>query len=132
MTTYTAFVAALAGLTVTGVKRSYGFEPDSIDTADLPGLFVRLPSGGTNDETMTTCSGDGKMRVADLVVIVEPTGQSTTEDRFTKTVTMADSMETALDAALNTIMPITRYEIDVNYTAVPGYLSVVATVTGIE
>ena len=130
MTTYTAFVAALAGLTVTGVKRSYGFEPDNIDTADLPGLFVRLPSGGTNDETMTTCSGDGKMRVADLVVIIEPTGQSTTADRFADTVTMADRLETALDAS--SIMPFVTYTIESGYTAVPGYLAVVATVTGIE
>jgi hypothetical protein len=130
MTTYTAYIAALAGLTISGVERKYTSQPDNVDTADLPASFPRLPNGGTNEDTMTTCQGDGKTRTAELIVVIEPTGQSTSAANFANTVTMCDSIETALDGL--SIMPIITYTIDASLAIVPGYWAIVATVTGIE
>ena len=130
MTTYTAFVTALAGMTITGVSTQYTTEIDYGDTADLPCSFPRLPSGGTNEETMTTCVNDGRVRVGELVVLVQANGQGTTEENYAATLTMIDSVETAVKS-LKTL-PIMTWEIAAGRTAVPGYWAVVLTVTGVE
>ena len=132
MTTYAEFVTAVAGLSITGVNRQYTKEIDAAHTADLPVSFPRLPQGGTNEETMTTCTDDGKTRSIELVILLEPVGQSTTPANFDATVAMADNVESAIDTAGNTIMPFVTYDIAMNNTAVPGYWAVIATVTGVE
>jgi len=97
MTTYASFISTLAGVSVTGVTRSYDHEPIQVETADLPAKYVKLPGGGVNLETATTCVGDGKTRSADVVVALEPIGQSNREPNWESVVAMMDYLETALD-----------------------------------
>lgn len=131
MTTYAAFVAALAALDIDGVTTAYTTEIDYGDTVDLPISFPRLPSGGTNEETMTTCIDDGRLRIGELVVLVQAVGQGTTAENFTATLTMIDSVETAVKS----FAPGTAFfewELTAGLDAVPGYWAVVLTVTGKE
>lgn len=136
MTTYTAFIASLAGLTVTGVARSYDHTPNQLSTADLPALFPRLPEGGLNLETLSTCTDDGNTRTAELVIAIEAANQSTVSDNFSATVTMLDNLESALDTEQQSggIMPMIEYGIlagNINISDT-DYWAVVATVTGTE
>jgi hypothetical protein len=97
-TTYTAFVTALEALTVTGVTRKFTQgQPNSLNTADLPAQWVDLPRG---ESVPATCAGDmTRTLAADLLVALEPVGQNQRPTNFDATVTMLDSLHTALDAA---------------------------------
>ena len=133
MTTYTSFISTVSGVSITGVTRKFDHEPLSVHTSDLPASFVRLPGGGTNPETLTTCSGDGKTRVVELVVILEPLGQERPSKNFSLTVTMMDNTETALDA-LGDFMPMVEYQLSAEGVPVGDavHWGIVATITGIE
>ena len=97
MTTYASYISTLSGLSITGVTTAYDHAPLAIHTADLPASFVRLPGGGMNMDTATTCSGDGRRRVCELVVAMEPLGQSNQEPNWTAVIAMMDYIEAALD-----------------------------------
>lgn len=135
MTTYAAFTSAVSGVTISGVTRKYTYAPDSLSTADLPASWIRLPGGGTNLGTLASqCSGTGATRFVDLVVCLEPTGQEQTSANMSATITMMDSVETALDglgaygAALSSV--ILEYSLAGQGVIVGGvpYWAVVATV----
>lgn len=136
MTTYTSLVNSISGLSITGLTRQFDHIPEYVDTSDLPASFVRLPGGGINPETLTTCSGDGKTRTIELVVLLEPFGQSTASANFSATVSMMDNVETALDAddGSTPIMPFLTYEINASGETIGegDYWAIVATITGIE
>lgn len=134
MTTYAGFVSTISGLTITGVVTQLDHIPEIEDTADLPASFVRLPGGGINTETLTTCSGSGKSRTIELVVLIKPIPQSTASSNFAATVTMMDSIETALDANRTSIMPFVTYDISAGPEDVggTGFWAVTATITGEE
>ena len=133
MTTYAAFVSALHGITVTGVSRKFDHTPQAVQTADLPAQYLRLPGGGINSETLTTCAGDGKTRTIELVIIGEPVGQGDVDTNFGAVVTLMDNLETALDA-LGDTMPMTTYAIRGEGMQVGDALhwGLVATITGTE
>lgn len=97
-TTYTAYVTALEALTVSGVTRKFTQgQPNSLNTADLPAQWVDLPRG---ESVPATCAGDmTRTLTADLLIALEPVGQNQKPTNFDATVTMLDSLHTALDAA---------------------------------
>lgn len=97
-TTYTSFIAALSGLTVTGVTRSYGEPPQQVNTADLPIMFTRLPAGDEAPITGQSNGGWPTLR-ADLVVLVEPYHQNKSSLNYAKALTLMDAMSVALRAS---------------------------------
>lgn len=134
MTTYASLVSTVSGITITGVSRALAYIPEAGDTADLPLSFVRLPGGGTNPATLTTCAGDGKARNIELVVLIEPVGQSTASANFAATVAMCDNVETALNT-LGDFMPMVEYTIRAEGYSEgleTGFWAVIAAITGIE
>lgn len=99
-TTYAAFVAAVAGITITGVTRKYTSPPASIGTADLPASLPLIPQGGDQPIVFGT-GGSGNvghtMRM-DLVIVYEPVGQNTNAVNFAGCLTIMDNTTTALRA----------------------------------
>jgi hypothetical protein len=97
ITTYTAYVAALATATVTGVTRQFTAPPAKLDTADLPASWPMLPSG--TEGKMTFCSQGGwPQMTVDMIYALEPVGQSTGAANFTGTLALLDNLDTALRA----------------------------------
>lgn len=115
-TTYAAYVNALEALVVTGVTRRYtSGQPSTLNTADLPAQWVDLPRGTSEP---ATCAHDmTRTLTADLIVALEPVGQVTRVNNFAATVTMLDSLHTALDAA------------DLGTDSIPSWSSRMAIVT---
>lgn len=108
-TTYAAFVSAVAGLTITGVKRKYTSPPGVIGDADLPVSYPRIRS--MNNDTVTIGGTSGLDRGAmDLVVVVQKEDVNTNAANFAATVAMVDAINTAMVAAIETI-GIDRWEI---------------------
>lgn len=95
ITTYKAFTTALAGLSVTGVKRKFKEPPTSIGTADIPAMWPGLPHG---EESAITFTGEGGWSscICDLVIAVEPAAQDTQTSNYAKTMTIIDALSTAL------------------------------------
>lgn len=131
--TVTAFYGALAGLTVTGVTRAYGFEPNGLSTADLPALWVRLPNSGLAiDSAFASADNDtSKTRTAEMVVAIEAAGQETSSANTTAVLTMIDNMETALDTWDATMPGYVDYDITSGEVTVGGvpYWALIANVT---
>ena len=95
--TYSTFISAIAGLTVSGVTR-YSYPPASVNTADLPCSFPMLPYG--TDEVITlgigsTVGGQQPTFTCDLVFAIEPVGQGTQPQNFSAVVTLMDAVVTA-------------------------------------
>jgi len=95
ITTYAAFIAALSGLTVTGVTRSYTEPPHQVSTADMPLSYVQLPDVGEGPMTAEGEGGWPRLR-AELVILVEPIGQNVNGVNFALCVTLIDNLSTAL------------------------------------
>lgn len=96
--TYSEAAAALAAVTVTGVKRAYSYQPGQIATADMPLMFPAIPSG---NQAVATFGGAGGLFSArlNLVVLVEPLAQSTAQSRWTRGLAIMDALHAALLAA---------------------------------
>ena len=95
--TVAAFVSALAGITVTGVTRKYTSPPASLSTADLPAQWVQLPS--VTDDAARTMAKHGQLwglTTAQLVIAYDAVGQGTQAANWSGTVTMMDSVWSAL------------------------------------
>ena len=131
--TVTGFYAALNGLTVTGVTRAFAFEPNGLDTADMPALWVRLPSSGLAvDSSYASADNDtSKTRTAEIVIAVEAAGQGTASANTTSMLTMIDNLETTLDAWDATRPGYVDYSIDSGQVTIGGipYWALIATVT---
>lgn len=98
MTTYVRFVTALGALTITGVKRTYGYgetPPRALNAGELPAAWVQLPEGETRAIVFTDGASWPQLK-AQLIVAVLPTAQSTFAEAFEDTVIMMDAMCTAL------------------------------------
>ena len=134
MTTITQFVTAMSGLTVTGVVRSFTYKPASVHTADLPALYVELPDAGSGDSIVSTCNDLGKTRAVELVVLLQTINQEQEEPNYDVTVTMMDSLESALDTYEGTSDLILDYEISAGGRPVGDayFWAAVASVTGID
>lgn len=89
----------LADLVVAGVTRRLRYLPNQISTADLPISFVRLPDG---QESALTADGIGgwPTRTVELVIAVEPLGQSGNEANHAATLALMDAVDTALRATV--------------------------------
>lgn len=94
-TTYAAFSAALAGLTVSGVTRKFTEPPASVTTADLPALWPRALTG---NEPMMTFGNPGGWPVltGELVIALEPFGQNTQGANYAAVVAMLDNLTSTL------------------------------------
>lgn len=98
MSTITGVYEAVRDVSITGVKRVYGYEPDTVNTADLPAQYVRLPQSeaGRFSDWAAVCIDQSKTRNAQLVILLETAGQSTTPANFANALVFMDRVDTAL------------------------------------
>lgn len=131
--TVTAFYGALNTLTVTGVTRKFTFEPNGINTADLPAQWVRLPGSGLGIDSAfaSKCNETSKVRQAELVIAAEAAGQETASANTSSLLTLIDNLETALDAWDATMPGYVDYTIEAGQVAAGGqaYWGLIANVT---
>ena len=95
MTTYVNFIAAIHGLTVSGVTRKYNYTPLQLSTADLPAQLLDLGGLDQNDD-LTTCADDGFTKSVDMVIVLQPAGQDNVSPNYSAQATMVDNVLTAL------------------------------------
>lgn len=131
MTTLQAFYYGLSRLSVTGVARTYEYEPDGVTTADLPALWVALPSAdnGAASNWATACDVTGKSRTAVVVVAIEPAGQDGPGRNTAAVLRMMDALEMALDGLTYPYVDYTLTGGQPIETALTQYWGVTATVT---
>ena len=89
------FVENLSNLDVIGVHVREKFPPVSVNSADLPLMFPRLPSTNSLPLTFTDQGGWPTLRV-DLVVLTKAVGEDVQEVNFTETLEMMDEIASAL------------------------------------
>lgn len=96
MTTLVSFVNALEAMAVTGVTTSYTQgQPSTLNTADLPALWVDRPRIAF--QPSTTTGGDMDVTLtADVLIALEPVGQNRRPVNFDAVVAMQDALLTAL------------------------------------
>lgn len=97
MATNAAFVAALQGITVTGVTRHFDQPPASIGKADLPAAFPYMPNGGIGERSVS-CRALDKVRAMRFVICLAPVGTGTQSQNYGALAAAMDNLETALDA----------------------------------
>lgn len=130
MATNAAFLAAIQGMTVTGVKKHYNHPPPSLVEADLPAAFPLMPSASLGEWAMS-CIASNKSRGIGYVICVAPLTKPTQPINYGQLAGLMDALETKLDAL--TVMEFIDYEITTTTEfAVAGinYWSIVATVSG--
>lgn len=133
ITTFRSFVDALEDISVTGVVRRYERGPPSgaPSTADTPAQYVRYPAGDEIPLVFGEQGGWPTLR-AELVLLVEPVGQSKQGRNFDLTVDMMDN----LTAALRGLSCITKSKIRwsirqaIDTVAGQAYWAVVASIQG--
>jgi ethanolamine ammonia-lyase large subunit len=103
--TYTGFVNNISGMTISGVTRRYTAPPATMNTADLPASYPRIPGGDNQSVTLTSVSGL-RLGVVELCIVLEPVRQATNSVNFAAALTMLDAIETALQTNART------YQID--------------------
>ncbi len=128
----TSFVTALSGLTVSGVARAYTYPPLQISTADLPASFVRPPS--VDHAPLSTCDDISDEITCQLVVAIEPTGQSIQPTNYASMLTIADALNAALKTGYTSLGALVTWTIaaqDREPVIIGGtpYWGVTATVT---
>ena len=96
--TYATFVANLMDLTVTGVTRVHDEPPAQISTADLPVMYPRLPELSNEVISLGLLSGLPQMQ-CEVVILVEPIGQSINSANFAAMVAIIDAFNAALVAS---------------------------------
>ena len=131
-TTYSAFVNSLEALTVSGVTTKLSSSaPQALNTADLPAQWVAAPNG--NESAMTSqAEGGWPTLKANLIIAYEASGQDTGPANFVATVTMMDSLTTALRGATTICLGPLRWDIKVAVVTIAGngYWAVIASVEG--
>ncbi len=79
------------------IRASDPYEPSIIGRADLPAAFPRLPDGEEDGYTSTAQAQGGWPTIrCDLIVLIAPFPQQTTEERYDNTLTIMDNVTTAL------------------------------------
>lgn len=131
MTALQTFYYGLSRMTVSGVARSYEYEPDGLTTADLPALWVTLPNAdnGQASNWATSCELTGKSRSAQVVIAIEAAGQDTPAPNTRAVLRMMDALETALDALSYPFVEYTISGGEPIVTALTQYWGVTANVT---
>jgi hypothetical protein len=131
MTRYVDFVTALSSLPVGGVKRALPHPPASVNASDLPLLFVQLPRG--EDKAIVFDGGITWPRLrADVVVVVEPAGQSRQPESFAACLAMMDNLAAALAGAQGVTKSRLSWSIRQDGVEIAGnsYWAVIAEVEG--
>lgn len=130
MFTYAGFVADLATLSVTGVTRVYDHPPAQLNTADLPSLYVRLPTGENQSVTLTALRGL-RQATCEVVIAVEPVRQNQNEPNFETCIGLLDALEDAIVAnALTWGVDQWSMRVEVDFVGDTAYWLIVATVQG--
>lgn len=130
MFTYAGYIADLATLSVTGVTRVYDHTPAQLNTADLPGLYVRLPSGENQSVTLTALRGL-RQATCEVVIAVEPVRQNRNEPNFSTCVGLLDALEDAIAAnALTWGIDQWSMRVEVDFIGDTAYWLIVATIQG--
>lgn len=131
VTAYRSFVDALEALSITGVVREYHHGPPTTSPADTPAQYVRSPGSEEIAIVFGEQGGWPTLR-ADLVILVEPVGQSTQERNFDLTVDMMDNIATALRGATCMTKSHVRWSLRQTIDTVAGqdYWAIVAGVEG--
>ena len=101
MTTYTQLVTALTGMVVSAGITKLTTTPNSLNTADLPLSYPRLPSGDRGGE-ISTCFESGTSKTIEMVYVQDAGGQNTAAANFAALVTLADKIETAVQTLAST------------------------------
>ena len=132
------FLAAVQGMTVTGVTRHYDNPPQQLTTADLPAAFPLWPAANMPD-MITSCINDGKTRTVGFVICVEAGGQGTNKLNYARYAALMDNIETALATAFSTTVNFYTYEMatvpdypvaDMTYWAIITTINIMATLGG--
>ena len=124
------FLAAVQGLSVSGVDRAYKFPPASVDISNGYASFPTMPDS-SRGEQVSTCIDNSKIRNIGYVVIIEATGQDIQEDNYLKLAAVMDNIETALDGLVTTAN-IIEYELSTSGNYLIGdsaYWAVIANIT---
>jgi len=133
ITTYRSFVDALEAVAITGVSRQYTQGPPlgSPGVGDCPFQYVRYPASDEIPLVFGEQLGWPTLR-AELVVCIEPVGQSTGYANFDATVDMMDAVATALRALTCITKSHIRASVRQAIDTVAGqdYWAVVASVEG--
>lgn len=129
------FVTTLGALSVAGVRKTYDAPPVQLATANLPVLYPRLPASlDTNVPVLASGATDLRRHVVELVIVVNPIGQSNAPANFTAAIALIDAMHTALATLAGSSEVVDSWSIAL--TAEPigadGYWVLVATVSGSE
>ncbi len=133
-TNYRSFVDALEDLDINGVVRQYMQGPPlgAPGTTECPFQYVRYPGSDTEYAIVFGEQGGWNHLRAELVVGVEPVGQSTAYENFDDTVDMMDNVATALRGATCTTKSKLRWSLRQIIDTVAGqqYWAVLAVVEG--
>lgn len=134
ITTCVSFCDSLAGLSITGVERTYDHPPESVNSADLPASFPRLVAaveGGAGGTLTVQTSGGWPTYTAELVVLVEALELGTNSGNWDNALTMVDSVAIALRSAdiAKSLLGWTSTLVN-EVVGEESYWAVVATVTG--
>ena len=127
--TVAAFVSALSGLSITGVTRMYAFPPESVNNADLPIAYVRLPESSNEAISLTSATGTDAV-MGELVVLVRADNLSMNTTNFAAMVTLIDNINAALKTAAAASNRFDRWTIRQESALVgdAGYWAIVASV----
>ena len=129
------FVEALGSMTVTGVRKTYAAPPTSLATANLPALYPRVPASlDSRIPVLTSAATDLQRHVVELVIVVNPIGQSLAPLNFAATVALIDAMHTALAALAGTSDVVDSWSMAVTAEQIgaEAYWVLVETVEGTE
>lgn len=133
MATASAFIAELQAMTVTGVTRHYDEPVLNLVSADLPALvMLNFGVSASPSTKLGDCPPD-KVRRCDLMIAISSVNQSTAAANYALYKSLADNLETALDALAT--YPYFRYDIRTTTQqeiAALGYWGIFCTVEGAD
>lgn len=118
-------------MSVTGIIRAYDHTPHMLNTADMPCLFPRIPAS-TNG--IASFLGDNSLdRITlELVILTDPTMQSTAEASYDLVATQIDNLVAALKTEMTNNNQIDGWDVRMDYIDIgeSTYYAIVATVIG--
>jgi len=98
MTTALQAITALSAMSVTGVTRVYAYPPTSLNNADLPAMWVQLPTMDSGRPLVLSAASGWPRLTVDVIIAVEPVGTGTQAANFAAQVTLLDALDAALAA----------------------------------
>ena len=102
-TTLTNWYTNLGDIAVSGVTRAFDYPPTSLNSTDLPALWVQTPSADEGPMTFGNHGGWPTLR-AQIVIAVRSFVEGVQSVNYAAALTMADAMLTALRAVDVTLL----------------------------